>query len=110
MNRAAFLILLFSALAFTVNAQTTAPAKLDSIKSKLPSNGQTEKFRKNDSAYKSLSTKTTSNEFKKDSADLRLTSCSFEKDANAMVISDKANFAFGEVYIMEERYKRIKTN
>lgn len=103
----AFAMLIF-VLSGTVNAQTTSSAKLDSIKAKLPSNDQTEKFRKNDSAYKSLEAKKTLEQFKNDSTDLKLTSCSFEKDANAMVISDMANFAFGNGRIIEERYRRIK--
>lgn len=44
-----------------------------------------------------------------DTADLRLTTCDFEKDANAMVLFDRAkvNFSFMGTLVME-RHKRIK--
>ncbi|MBV8390339.1 MAG: DUF3857 domain-containing protein [Mucilaginibacter sp.] len=44
-----------------------------------------------------------------DTADLKLTSCEFEKDANAMVLFDRAkvNFSLSGTLVME-RHKRIK--
>jgi hypothetical protein len=43
-----------------------------------------------------------------DTADLRLTSCDFEKDANAMVLFDKARLVFTMYGNAMERHKRIK--
>jgi len=43
-----------------------------------------------------------------DSADLKMTSCDFEKDANAMVLFDRAEMALGVPDILMERQKRIK--
>jgi len=91
----------------TVQAQTKAQSKIDSIKLKTSVNEQSEKFRKNDSAYKALEIKKTT-ELKYDSADLKLTTCDFEKSANAMVLDDKAIMVFGGAQIAMERYKRIK--
>ena len=56
---------------------------------------------------KKLLTDRISDKFKNDSADLKLTSCSFEKDANAMVLSDRAFTVYGSQIVME-RSKRIK--
>lgn len=44
-----------------------------------------------------------------DTADLKLTSCEFEKDANAMVLFDKAKVLFSTMgYVAMERFKRVK--
>jgi len=43
-----------------------------------------------------------------DTADLKLTSCDFEKDANAMVLFDKATVYYDFSKIIMERHKRIK--
>jgi hypothetical protein len=43
-----------------------------------------------------------------DMADLEMTSCDFEKDANAMVLFDRAEMACGIPEILMERQKRIK--
>lgn len=43
-----------------------------------------------------------------DTADLKLTSCDFEKDANAMVLFDKARVVYKNDNILMERHKRIK--
>jgi hypothetical protein len=43
-----------------------------------------------------------------DTADLKMTSCDFEKDANAMVLFDKAEVYYKYSSIVMERHKRIK--
>jgi hypothetical protein len=43
-----------------------------------------------------------------DTADLKLTSCDFEKDANAMVLFDKATVYYDFSKVIMERHKRIK--
>lgn len=44
-----------------------------------------------------------------DIADLQMTACDFEKDANALVLFDKGDVSFDMSFnIMEERHKRIK--
>lgn len=44
-----------------------------------------------------------------DTADLRLTKCDFEKDANAMVLFDKAKVQFNMMgFVTMERHKRVK--
>jgi hypothetical protein len=43
-----------------------------------------------------------------DTADLRLTSCNFEKDANAMVLFDEAKVYYKFSTVVMERHKRIK--
>ena len=43
-----------------------------------------------------------------DTADLKMTSCDFEKDANAMVLFDHADMAFDAPNIIIRRHKRIK--
>jgi hypothetical protein len=44
-----------------------------------------------------------------DTADLKLASCDFEKDANAMVLFDKAKVQFSTMgYVAMERHKRVK--
>jgi hypothetical protein len=43
-----------------------------------------------------------------DTADLKMTSCDFEKDANAEVLFDKAVVAYKSSTILMERHKRIK--
>lgn len=44
-----------------------------------------------------------------DTADLKLTSCDFEKDANAMVLFDRAKVQFNTMgFVAMERHKRVK--
>ena len=44
-----------------------------------------------------------------DTADLKLASCDFEKDANAMILFDKARVLFSTMgYVAMERHKRVK--
>ncbi|MDB5142489.1 MAG: hypothetical protein JWQ66_1202 [Mucilaginibacter sp.] len=43
-----------------------------------------------------------------DTADLKLTSCDFEKDANAMVLFDKADAYYRYATVVVEHHKRIK--
>jgi Domain of Unknown Function with PDB structure (DUF3857) len=43
-----------------------------------------------------------------DTADLKLTSCDFEKDANAMVLFDKATVTYENYTLVMKRHKRIK--
>jgi len=43
-----------------------------------------------------------------DMADLKMTSCDFEKDANAMVLFDRAAVSYKSSSIIMERHKRIK--
>jgi hypothetical protein len=43
-----------------------------------------------------------------DTADLKMTSCSFEKDANAMVLFDRAVVTYKFSTVIVERHKRIK--
>ena len=43
-----------------------------------------------------------------DTADLKMTSCDFEKDANAMVLFDKAEVVYRDDRITMQRHKRIK--
>ncbi len=45
---------------------------------------------------------------KVDTADLRLTGCDFEKDANAMVLFDKATVSYKYLSVIVERHKRVK--
>ena len=100
--------LLLLQLTFT-KAQTKAVEKPDTTKTKNSGVIQTEKFRKNDTAYKKLTIKTnTDNVRETDSADLRLSSCSFEKDANAMILDDWATIKFSGQDIYMVHYRRIK--
>ncbi len=43
-----------------------------------------------------------------DTADLKMTSCDFEKDANAMVLFDQAVVTYKFSTVIMERHKRIK--
>jgi len=43
-----------------------------------------------------------------DTADLKLTSCDFERNANAMILFDKAEASYHYATIVMHRYKRIK--
>ena len=43
-----------------------------------------------------------------DTADLKMTSCNFEKDANAMVLFDRAEVSYKYTTVIMERHKRIK--
>src|SRR6185503_16473347 len=101
------------------NSQNKTQIKIDTIK-KTPNAAlkntdtahnkvQTEKFIKNDSAYLKLAKNTTDEKyFKTDTVDLKLKACDFEKDANAMVLSDNALIALSPMYTVIERHKRIK--
>lgn len=120
------LFILFWAVCIWINesaAQTKAGVKIDTAK-RTPASAlqkrsqkadtahdkiQTEKFIKNDSAYLKLAKNTTEEKyFKTDTADLELKVCDFEKDANAMVLSDNAIIALTPMFTMMERHKRIK--
>ncbi|MGZ3752301.1 MAG: DUF3857 domain-containing protein, partial [Mucilaginibacter sp.] len=43
-----------------------------------------------------------------DTADLKLTTCDFEKDANALILFDKAEVSFGLITSTLHRHKRVK--
>jgi len=89
----------------TTRTLNTALQNADTIHNK----GQIEKFVENDSTYLKLA-KNTSDEkyFKTDTADLELKGCDFEKDANAMILSDNALIALSPINTVMERHKRIK--
>ena len=84
MKKVFTLSLLFLITVFIAHAQTKARAKIDSVKLKASTAEQSEKFKTNDTAYKKLIADKALDKFRNDSTDLKLTSCSFEKDANAM--------------------------
>jgi len=107
MKKVFTLSLLFLITVFIAHAQTKARAKIDSVKLKASTAEQSEKFKTNDTAYKKLIADKALDKFRNDSTDLKLTSCSFEKDANAMVLSDQALMVYSAQIVME-RFKRIK--
>ena len=107
MKKVFTLSLLFLITVFIAHAQTKAQAKIDSVKLKASTAEQSEKFKTNDTAYKKLIADKALDKFRNDSTDLKLTSCSFEKDANAMVLSDQALMVYSAQIVME-RFKRIK--
>lgn len=107
MKKVFTLSLLFLITVFIAHAQTKAQVKIDSVKLKASTAEQSEKFKTNDTAYKKLIADKALDKFRNDSTDLKLTSCSFEKDANAMVLSDQALMVYSAQIVME-RFKRIK--
>jgi len=113
MKKLLALITILLLYATITNGQSKTPAKVDTTKKadslKISSStNRTEKFRKNDSAFKKLNFIRTGNVNLIDSLDLTLKSCSFEPQANAMVLQDLGLFAFNGNRIGMTRYKRIK--
>jgi hypothetical protein len=116
------LALLF--ILFHAEAQTKAPGKtdtskvktlpkqiikIDTPKVKYPLNIQNNRFDKIDSADFNLTPDIPIAKYGMvDTADLKMTSCDFEKDANAMVLFDRAEMACGLPAIVMIRQKRIK--
>ncbi len=91
--------------------KTMAPAavKTDTPQVRFPLMMQTNKFRKFDDADLNLSEDEPVKKFGEiDTADLKLKSCDFEKDANAMVLFDRAEMICAYPEIAMERQKRIK--
>lgn len=111
MRRIFTLILLFNISIFSVLAQTKPqqPPPVVDIAHADPVTSQPQKLLKSDSialklAGRSLERKAVN----PDSADLALTSCYFEKDANAMILADRAVMVCGAGNILIARQKRIK--
>ena len=99
--------LLFLQLPFA-KAQTKAVEKADTAKTTASSNNRTEKFRKNDSAFRKLDLIRYGPVDLIDSIDLALKSCSFEPSANAMILQDLGFFIFSGNGIGLTHYRRIK--
>ena len=107
-------------------AQTKSPTKADSTKAKLkaslaeqakpdtspvrfPLKMERDKFNRIDSADFDLDVDIPIKKFGiVEMPDLKLKSCDFEKDANAMVLFDRAKMICGYPEIVMERQKRIK--
>ncbi len=89
-------------------AQTKASEKVDTTKITESANNRTEKFRKNDSAFRKLNLIRYGYVDQIDSADLALKSCSFEPGANAMIMQDLGFFIFNGNRIALTHYRRIK--
>ena len=116
------LITLFLVLNHTLIAQTRASSKADSIQKKsgvhpkadtglfkFPLTIQRDKFDRIDNADVNLSIDIPIKKFGSvEIADLKLKSCDFEKDANAMVLFDRAEIIYGYPEILMEHQKRIK--
>jgi hypothetical protein len=107
------LITILLLYATVTNAQSKTPAKVDTIKKTdsikvNTSTDKTEKFKKNDSAFKKLNLVRTGDINEVDSLDLTLKSCMFEPLANAMVLQDLGLFTFSGNRIGMTRYKRLK--
>jgi len=88
MKKVFILLIITFALSYAVKAQTKPAGKTDSAK--VISKGPTQEFGKIDTS------------------DLKMTSCDFEKDANAMVLFDKGTVYYKFSTVVMERHKRIK--
>lgn len=84
-------------------------AETDSTWVKFPLDMRAVKFSRIDSADLSLSPAAPIEKYGViDTADLKMTSCDFEKDANAMILFDRGEMALGVPEIILERQTRIK--
>ncbi len=119
------LFILLSITLLLINAataQTQAPAKPDTTKTKsatetklhiktdtIAANAPIQNFYKTDSTDRKSSPKSRMTVYGFiDTADLKLKNCDFEKDANAMVLFDRAEFLFSYIRIVMVRQRRIK--
>ena len=85
------------------------PIRIDTINVKYPLSIRAVKFDKIDSADLDLTPAIPIEKYGfVDTADLKLTHCDFEKDANAMVLFDRAELTLSAPSIVMERQKRIK--
>jgi hypothetical protein len=92
-----------------VKTSPQTPIKTDTLRVKYPLVFQSAKFDRIDSADLKLTPAIPIEKYGfVDTADLKLTFCDFEKDANAMVLFDRAEMACGMPDIIMERQKRIK--
>lgn len=93
-----------------VSPKSKSRIKIDTITEKVPFSNQKVSFDQLDSAdLKALNPDIPIKQYGYiDTADLRMTACDFEKDANAMVLFDHGVMAFGPFGIILQRHKRIK--
>ena len=124
MKKLLILLVIFFSLNTFLEGQPRKPVKTDTAKTKLnraaaliadtpkvkfPLNIPTGKFDRIDSADLRLTSLEPIQKYGYvDTADLRLKFCDFEKDANAMVLFDRAEMAVGIPGTVIERHKRIK--
>jgi len=112
-------------LSYSTKAQTKPAGKADTAKTKptqkstiridtlknvkFPVNIAANKFDRIDSADLNLTPAIPIEKYGYvDTADLKMTSCDFEKDANAMVLFDRAEIALSVPEIVMERQRRVK--
>jgi Domain of Unknown Function with PDB structure (DUF3857) len=128
MNRHFIMLALLFLLMNVAEAQTKPPAKADTAKDKLPPkpkpgplikidtphvkfplNIQNSRFDNIDSTDLNLTPDVPIAKYGRiDTSDLKMKSCNFEKDANAMVLFDRAEMACGLPQIVMIRQRRIK--
>jgi hypothetical protein len=120
MKRLFLLLIITTTLNHLSQAQTKTPSKADtakkksaapadSINVKFPLKMVTTKFGKIDSADLVLDPAIPIAKYGfVDTADLKMKACEFEKDANAMVLFDRAEMALGVPEIVMERQRRVK--
>ena len=93
----------------TDTVKSKKPVVTDSINVKFPLKLNAAKFDRIDSADLVLDPAIPIAKYGfVDTADLKMKSCEFEKDANAMVLFDRAEMALGVPEIIMERQRRVK--
>ncbi|MBB3054796.1 DUF3857 domain-containing protein [Mucilaginibacter gotjawali] len=120
MKRLFLLLLIITATCYLTTAQTKKAPKTDTSKNKNPSltdsvnvkfplKLNTANFSRIDSADMNLNPAVPIEKYGfVDTADLKMTRCDFEKDANAMVLFDRGEMALTAPEIILERQRRVK--